>query len=188
VTSFASHPRDRRRKPLLGLRRKPGRIALALFRLPLPLYRRGWGRLLGHTFLVLVHAGRKTGNPHATVAMTLSHDPETHEAVICSGWGQNTDWIKNIRARPALQIQIGREAFTPKQRFLTEDESFAVAVEFRRRHPWRVRLITSILGWDLSTDAAVRAFVCSRPFVAFRPQAAPRSDERLKVAKKEAPC
>jgi hypothetical protein len=109
--------------------------------------------------------------------MALKYDPETHEAVICSGWGQDTDWIKNIRARPALQVQIGRESFTPEQRFLTEDESFAVAVEFRRRHPRRLRLITWILGWDLSTDAAVNDFVHSRPFVAFRPEAAPGSDK-----------
>jgi deazaflavin-dependent oxidoreductase (nitroreductase family) len=176
VTSFASHPGDGRTKPLLGLRQKPGRIALALFRLPLPLYRQGFGRLLGHTFLLFVHQGRKTGNPHATVAMTLSHDPKTHEAVICSAWGQNTDWIRNIQARPALQVQIGRESFSPEQRFLTEDESVAVVAGFRRRHPWRLRLITSIFGWDLSTDAAVNDFVHSRPFVAFHPEAAPGSD------------
>jgi hypothetical protein len=67
-------------------------------------------------------------------------------------------------------VQIGRESFTPEQRFLSEDESFAVAVDFRRRHPWRLRLITWILGWDdLRSDAAAREFVRSRPFVSLRP-------------------
>ena len=47
---------------VFGLRQHPGWVALALFRLPLPLYRRGWGWLLGRTFLLLIHAGRKTGN------------------------------------------------------------------------------------------------------------------------------
>jgi hypothetical protein len=42
-----------RAKPLLGLRRQPGRLALAAMRLPRPLYHRGWGRLLGHTFLLI---------------------------------------------------------------------------------------------------------------------------------------
>jgi hypothetical protein len=64
--SVASGPLGRTAKPLLGLRRKPGRLALAVFRLPLPLYRRGWGGLLGHTFLLLVHARRKTGKLHFT--------------------------------------------------------------------------------------------------------------------------
>jgi len=169
-TSVASHPADRRAKPLLGLRQQPGRLALALFRLPLPLYRRGWGWLLGHTFLLLVHAGRKTGKPYSTVAMVLSYDPQTHEAVICSAWGKDTDWIRNIRARPALQVQIGRESFTPDHRFLSEDESLAVVADFQRRHPQRLRLLVSILGWaDLRSDAAARDFVNTRPFVSLRP-------------------
>ena len=166
----ASPPAARGAKPLLGLRRKPGRLALAVFRIPLPLYRRGWGGLLGHTFLLLVHAGRKTGKPHSTTAMVLSYDPQTREAVIFSAWGQDTDWIRNIRVRPALQVQIGRESFTPQQRFLSEDESVAVVAGFRRRHPWRLRLATSIMGWeDLRSDAAAREFVRTRPFVCLRP-------------------
>ena len=165
-----SDSRERRDKPLLGLRQRPGRMALALFRLPLPLYKRGWGGLLGHSFLLLVHEGRKTGKRHATVAMTLQYEPDTDEAIVCSVWGENTEWIRNIRAHTAREIQIGRESFGPEQRFLSEDESVTVALEFRRRHPWRVRLLASILGWHgLQTEAGVRNFVRSRPFVAFRP-------------------
>jgi deazaflavin-dependent oxidoreductase (nitroreductase family) len=141
---------------------------VAVFRLPL--YRRGWGGLLGHTFLFLVHAGRKTGKRYSAVAMVLRYDPQTREAVICSAWGQDADWVRNIRARPALQVQIGRESFTPQQRFLSEEESLAVVAGFRRAHPWRLRLITSVLGWgDLRSDTAARDFVRTRPFVSFRP-------------------
>jgi deazaflavin-dependent oxidoreductase (nitroreductase family) len=169
-SSVVPHQADRQAEPLLGLRRGPGRLALAVFRLPLPLYRRGWGWLLGDTFLLLVHAGRKTGKPHSTVAMVLNYDPHTREEGICSAWGQDTDWIRNIRARPALQVQVGRESFTPEQRFLSEDESVAVMAGFQRRHPHRSRLLTSILGWgDLRSDAAVREFVSTRPFVSLRP-------------------
>ncbi len=166
----AHHPAGHRHRPLLGVRAQPGRLALAVFRLPLFLYRQGWGWTLGHTFLLVIHAGRKTGRVRSTVAQALSWDPATHEVVICSAWGPNTDWLRNIRARPALQIRIGRETFTPVQHFLTEDEAFAVAVEYRRRYPWRLRLEARILGWgDLSSDEAVRELIRSRPFVSFRP-------------------
>jgi F420H(2)-dependent quinone reductase len=102
--------------------------------------------------------------------MALAYDAETHEAVVVSAWGPKTEWIRNLRAHPALQIQIGRKSYVPEQRFLSEDESVAVAVEFQRRHPWRVRLFAAILGWgDLSSEPAVRAFVRTRPFVSFRP-------------------
>jgi deazaflavin-dependent oxidoreductase (nitroreductase family) len=143
-----------------------------VFRLPLLLYRRGWDGLLGHTFLLVVHAGRKTGKPYSAVAMILRWDPQAHEAVICSAWGQDTDWIRNIRARPALRVQIGRESFTPEQRFLSEEESFAVMAGFRDRHPHRTRLAAWIFGWgDLQSDTAVRDWVSARPFVSFRPAA-----------------
>jgi deazaflavin-dependent oxidoreductase (nitroreductase family) len=156
--------------PLFGLRRQPGRLALAIFRIPLPLYRRGWGWLLGHTFLLLTHTGRKTGKRYSIVAMVLQYNPDTHEAVIFSAWGEDTDWVRNIRARPALQVQIGRESFAPQQRFLPEDESLAVVAAFLGRHPWRSRLATRIMGWeDLRSEAAARDFVSTRPFIAFRP-------------------
>jgi len=169
VRAFETLQSDQRMRPWLGLRRRPGRLALAVFRVPLPLYRAGWGWLLGRTFLMLVHAGRKTGEPHAMTAMVLHYDAVTHEAVICSAWGATTDWIRNIRTRPALKVQLGRESFTPRQRFLSEDESFAVTVEFCLRHPARLRVVRSVFGWDLRTEAAVRDFVHMHPFVAFRP-------------------
>ena len=165
---------ETRERPLFGLRRQPGRLALALFRLPLPLYRRGWGGLLGRTFLLLVHEGRRTGETRATVAMVLRYDPQPHEAVICSAWGQNTDWIRNIRRRRPLRVEIGRESFVPDRRFLTEDESLEVMIDFRRRHPRRLSLLTRIFAWgDFGSDAALREFVRARPFIALSPTASP---------------
>jgi deazaflavin-dependent oxidoreductase (nitroreductase family) len=160
-----SHPR----KPLFGLRRKPGRLALALFRMPLRAYRHDAGWLLGRTFLEFAHTGRKTGRPYETVVMVLRYDPGTREAVICAAWGPDTDWVRNLRAGPAARVRLGRESFTPQHRFLSE-EAFDVAVRFRREHPRRLRLLSTILGWgDLRDDAAVRGFLRTHPFVAFRP-------------------
>ena len=173
ASSTAGKQRRRGRRPLLGLRRQPGRLVLAAMRLPRPLYHRGWGWMLGHTFLLIAHQGRKTGSRRETVAMALAYDPAAREVVVCSAWGPATEWIRNLRAGPALEIRIGRESYVPEQRFLSEDESVAVVREFQHCHPWRTRLFTVILGWgDVGSDAAVREFVRSRPFVAFRPMRA----------------
>lgn len=166
----AAHKPARNGKPMLGVRRRPGRLALAAMRIPRPLYRRGWGWMLDHTFLLIAHQGRKTGKRRETVAMALTYDPDTREAVVCSAWGPNTEWVRNLRAHPALEIQIGRESYVPEQRFLSEDESVAVTRQFQRRHAWRVRLFATILGWgDLSSETSVRDFVRARPFVSFQP-------------------
>jgi deazaflavin-dependent oxidoreductase (nitroreductase family) len=153
---------------MLGLRRRPGRLALVLFRLPLQAYRHGAGGLLGHTFLQFRHIGRKSGRPYDTVAMVLRYDPASHEVVICAGWGPETDWVRNLRTGPAVRVQIGREAFEADHRFLTDDEAFEVVSQFRREHPRRLRLISTILGWgDLRDDPSVRQFIHLHPFVAF---------------------
>jgi deazaflavin-dependent oxidoreductase (nitroreductase family) len=166
-----------RERSLFGLRRQPGRVALLFMRLPRPLYHHGWGRVLGHTFLLITHQGRRTGKRRETVAMTLAYDPETRRSVVCSAWGPNTEWMRNLRAYPALQIQIGSETFVPQQRFLSEDEAVAAAIAFRDRHPWRLRLFATILDWgDLGSEAAVRELVRSRPFIAFAPAPAPAPD------------
>jgi len=173
VGATAAHgdkPAPHRRRPLFGVRRQPGRLALWFMRLPRPLYHRELGWLLDHTFLLIAHQGRRSGRRRETVAMAVAYEPNTREVVVCSVWGANTEWIRNLRARPALEISIGRESFVPVQRFLSEDEAAEVVMQFRRRHPWRMRLFTRILGWgDLSSERAIRDFVRARPFVSFRP-------------------
>ena len=146
MTTGVSSPSSRhRQKPWLGLRDTPGRLALAVFRMPLRLYRRGRGWMLGRTFLMLVHVGRKTGQRHDMVAMILADNRTTGEIVIFSGWGPDVDWLSNLRAGPAAEVRIAHERFVPEHRFLSEDEAVAVIAAFRRRHPGRVRLATAIL-------------------------------------------
>jgi deazaflavin-dependent oxidoreductase (nitroreductase family) len=155
---------------MLGLRQTPGRLALAVFRMPLRLYEHGRGWVLGRSFLVVTHLGRKTGRAFNTAVMVLSYDRETQESIVCSAWGADSDWVRNIRARPATKVHVGRDRYTPQQRFLTDGEAFTTAVDFRQEHPWRLRLLSSILGWgDLRIDDTARDFISTRPFIAFRP-------------------
>ena len=166
-------PMSQSARPLLGLRREPGRLALGLFRMPLNAYRHGAGWMLGRTFLAFTHTGRKTGQAHDAVAMVLRYDDVTRESVICSAWGAETDWFRNLRAGPAVTVHMGRSSFIPTHRILTDDEAFDVVVHFRSRHPHRLRLISNLLGWgDMRDDDSARAFVRTHPFVAFRPSSA----------------
>jgi len=169
ATPIAPRPTHKPSRPLLGLRRKPGRLALAFMRMPLRAYRHDARAMLGQTFLEFTHIGRNTGQPHEAVAMVLRYDETTREVVICAGW-PDTDWYRNLKAGPAKNVRLGRESFTPVHRFLTDDEAFDVGMDFRHKHPHRMKLISSILGWgDLTEDTRLREFVHHHPFVAFRP-------------------
>lgn len=169
TTRAATPPTPRGRRPLLGLRKKPGRLALVFMRLPLNAYRHDKGHLLGHTFVEFDHVGRKSGKTYQAVAMVLGYDRTTGEVVIMRAW--ETDWYRNLQARPASRVRLGRESFTPEQRFLSDDEAFEVVQKFRSAHPHRVHLATRIIGWgNLDDDANLREFVHEHPFIAFRPQ------------------
>ena len=173
TTHLAPPPTSRKQRPLLGLRKKPGRLALTFMRMPLRAYAHDQGHLLGHTFLEFTHLGRKSGTPYKAVAMVLGYDDASGEAVFCAGWGPETDWYRNLQAHPATNVKIDRMSFTPEQRFLTDDEALEVVTKFRAAHPHRVRLICRILGWgDLFDEEKLRAFVTDHPFIAFRPREA----------------
>jgi deazaflavin-dependent oxidoreductase (nitroreductase family) len=144
--------------------------------MPLRAYHHQKGWLLGHTFLLLTHIGRNTGQPYETVALVLRYRPDAREAVICSAWGSKTDWMRNIKAHPATRVEVGREVFAPDQRFLAGDESVTVLEECLRQHPWRFRFMAWVLGWgDLRTEAVAREFVRTRPFVALSPAPTPQA-------------
>ncbi len=90
--------------------------------------------------------------------------------MICSAWGADADWVRNLRAHQALEVRIARDSFVPEHRFLTDDEAVAVAIDFRTCHPWRLRLLGTVLGWgNLHSDEALRRFVRAHPFVSLRP-------------------
>jgi deazaflavin-dependent oxidoreductase (nitroreductase family) len=141
--------------------------------MPIGLYRLGLGWLLGHQFLLLTHAGRRTGRVHQTALKVLRYDPETGESVVASAWGPTADWYRNIRARPALAVRTAHDRFVPEQRLLPPAEAFAVFDAWVRRQRWFARLMLSQIGvsWEVP-EAQRRALVARFPFVGFRPRRA----------------
>jgi deazaflavin-dependent oxidoreductase (nitroreductase family) len=105
-----------------------------MFRMPPRAYRHDAGWLLGHTFLEFVHTGRKIGQPYETAAMVLRYDADAQEAIICVGWGTDTDWVRNLRAGPAAQVRLGRESLprstssSPMTRLSTSPSSSAASI------------------------------------------------------------
>lgn len=151
---------------------RPTGILRFALRLPAHLYRYDLGWLLGHRFLLLTHRGRKSGLLRRTVLEVVLYDPTTRESVVVSGWGDRSDWYRNIRAAPALEVQTGCERYVPEQRFLTPEEGYAAITGYAVRHPLAVRVVALLFGYRITrSEADRRAFVGSCPLVAFRPPA-----------------
>jgi deazaflavin-dependent oxidoreductase (nitroreductase family) len=87
------------------------RIVDAIARMPLALYRWHCGWLLDHRFLALTHRGRRTGRAHQTMLEVVAFDRANTTAVVVSGFGDRSDWYRNVLGNPDVVVDIGRSHF-----------------------------------------------------------------------------
>ncbi len=86
------------------------------------------------------------------------------------GMGERSDWYRNLAAHPALEVQIGRRRFTPKQRFLNQDEAYQEIVDDERHHPIAIRGLAPLFGYRYDgSEQSRRAFADSLRMVSFHP-------------------
>jgi len=86
----------------------PTGLLRQMLRLPIALYRLNLGWLLGERFVLLNHAGRKTGQVRKTVIEIIDHDAVNHIYYVVSGWGSKANWYQNLLKTPNIVIEIGR--------------------------------------------------------------------------------
>src|SRR5579862_2878852 len=141
------------------------------FLLPRSLYRWHLGWLLGHRCLMITHRGRKTGRLRQTVLEVVSYDPSTQECIVMSGYGTQSDWYRNIKVHPAIEVQVGRQRYPPQQRMLEDQETRTRLEEYQRDHPLLFRELMCLVGYASdATPEGLRALSRVLRGVAWRPQ------------------
>lgn len=129
--------------------------------------RLGWAT--GHALLVLTHVGRRTGKRYRTVLYVQRYDDRTREAAVISVWG-NSQWFRNISAAPAAQVEIGRQRYEPRQRFLNAAEIVELERRFRARHRIVAWAQAKLMGWPWpATEEQLRNLCDGLRAVAFTP-------------------
>jgi deazaflavin-dependent oxidoreductase (nitroreductase family) len=129
----------------LGTRPPPG-LLRRLARLPLQLYRAGLGRLLDHWFVEITHTGRKSGLPRRTVLEVLRYDRATRTCVIVSRWGDESDWVRNLRKTPAVQVNLGGTRWPAVATFLGPDAAERELRAYARHRRLLNGVVTRLLG------------------------------------------
>ena len=145
------------------------------FRAPVYLYRWRLGWLLGHRLLLLTHIGRRTGLRRQTVLEVVEYRKEIPEAVVVSGFGPDSHWLRNIEAMSGEEITVGSQHFIALHRFLGEEEATKVIRDYERRNrvmtPIVRRGLTWLLGWQYHGAEGDRLrLVRQLPLIAFRPR------------------
>jgi deazaflavin-dependent oxidoreductase (nitroreductase family) len=152
----------------------PGGIVRWLLGLPRLLYRARLGFILGHRFLVLVNAGRRSGRRHETPLEVIRYDPRTREAVVAAGWGRKTQWLYNVEAGLSREVWIGRERYVPEFRILGLDEAVEVLSRYEQHSglpkPVIRAVLGRLLGWRYDGSPAARRRAAGQlPLIGLRP-------------------
>jgi deazaflavin-dependent oxidoreductase (nitroreductase family) len=86
----------------------PRGLARLAWRAPIWLYRLRLGGLLGERFLLLNHIGRRSGRPRQAVLEVMYRDGGGGAYFVASGFGERSDWYRNVMVHPDVTIQVGR--------------------------------------------------------------------------------
>lgn len=151
----------------------PSRLLPLLFTAPVVLYRLRLGWLLGDRFILLTHTGRNSGRAHCAVLEVVGYDRSVPQVVVISAWGERAQWVRNLRAAPAISVQLGRHVWpAPAHRFLGPAQSATVIDAYRSAHPRATRMLARLLGWPADTAGAdYEQWVQTLCGVAFTPAA-----------------
>ena len=111
-------------------------------------HRLGW--LLGQRILRLNHVGSRSGRHYRTVLEVVGHRQDA-EFFVVSGFGKQSDWLRNLDAGGAATVTVGRRCFPADHRRLSDAEALAVFADYeqpkRLIRPLVHRALSWLLGW-----------------------------------------
>jgi deazaflavin-dependent oxidoreductase (nitroreductase family) len=119
---------------------------------PRLIYRLGLGGLIGHTVLLLITTGRRTGLQRTT---PLQYEEIDGAFYLGSARGTSADWYRNIVANPRVLLQVGRRTVAGYAEAVTDPVRIADFLAVRLdRHP---RMVGAMLRAEGLTVPPSRA-------------------------------
>jgi len=76
-------------------------------------------RLKSEDYCYLTTTGRVSGRPHEIEIWFAIKDNTLY---LLSGGGDKSDWVRNLRAYPAVTVRIGKYTFTGKARIVDDEK------------------------------------------------------------------
>ncbi len=147
----------------------PRGLKRLFFRFPILLFRAGLGWLFGGRFVLLTHTGRNTGLPRQAVVEVMRYDPATDTYFVASGWGEKSDWFRNVQKTPQVEIQVGRRRVKALAQRLPLEEAERELLDYVRRYPRVARSLMRAVGYEVNgTEESYRELARGIPVVAFR--------------------
>jgi len=106
---------------------KKGSINRLFYKLPLLLWRLGFGPYLSHParggkkMMVITTRGRKSELPRHTMVSCIDFNQKNYAV---SGWWRQSDWVKNFQKDPLVTVQVGLKIYAAHARRVVDLEEF----------------------------------------------------------------
>jgi deazaflavin-dependent oxidoreductase (nitroreductase family) len=143
-----------------------------LMRMPIPLYRAGFGWIFGERLVMIEHRGRVSHERRFVVVEVVDRG---HNVIrVASGFGTKSQWYRNLRANGVAYLSTGsvRRA-RAAVRLLDADESARRLREYAAEYPEAWKHLSAAMNYAAGGDAYI-------PIVEFTPPAgdlAPTADD-----------
>jgi deazaflavin-dependent oxidoreductase (nitroreductase family) len=122
-----------------------GKLSRKLFRLPIVLWRLGFGPVVGKVLLIMTHIGRRSGKVRR---VALEYRRRDGRIYVISAWSRS-DWLKNIQAEPRVTVQTADGAQAMRARVLSTGEDYYQAYLMVENDPF-IRPALEAAGVDVS--------------------------------------
>lgn len=135
----------------------PSGLLRILFRIPVYFYRVGLGWMFGKRFVLINHTGRKTGKQHQAVAEVVELEKETGNVIIVAGYGERTQWYKNLKKQLETTIQIGNQKYIVTIELISPHDGENIIARYLDKYGKLTGQLFSMIGyeWD-GTEADAR--------------------------------
>ena len=145
----------------LVMQESPGPFFKWLFKIPILQYKLGLGWMIGRYILLLTTTGRRSGEPRHTPLEYL-YDKENDAYRIAAGWGGKTDWYRNLRKNPNVNVQVGMRKFNAIAEPASDEEVAKYMMHVSGRHPRMDRVWSR---WsDKPVDGTFESYVYAAKF------------------------
>ncbi|WP_194409270.1 nitroreductase family deazaflavin-dependent oxidoreductase [Microbacterium cremeum] len=135
-----------------------------LMRMPIPLYRHGFGWIFGPRLIMIEHLGRVSHEPRYVVVEVVER--ERNVIRVASGFGEKSQWYRNLRANEVAYLSTGRaRRVRADVRLLDRTESNAVLSRYAVAHPTAWRHLSAAMDVAAGGDAhlPIVEFTSPRP-------------------------
>jgi deazaflavin-dependent oxidoreductase (nitroreductase family) len=126
----------------------PKGLLKLFFRIPVYFYHIGLGWLFGERFVLINHIGRKSGKPYQTVVEVVEREKESGNIIVVAGYGEQTQWYKNLRQLPETTIQLGNRRLSVHIVLLRPEDGEDIIARYMARYGKLTTQLFSMIGYE----------------------------------------